>query len=58
MDLKFDDFGYEMADLDEISKDVLAEQEQNVFDTENIDTELTNRAHIVNADGEIVSLED
>ena len=59
MNLKFDEnYVQEMADLDEISKEIMAEQDMNVYDTENIDTEITNRAHIIGSDGEITPLED
>lgn len=59
MNLEFDEnYVQEMADLDEISKDIMAEQDMNVYDTKNIDTEITNRAHIICSDGEISSLED
>lgn len=58
MELKFNDLKEEIADLNEISKEILAEQDLNVFDTDNIDSELTNKAHIIDSDGEIFALED
>lgn len=55
-ELKFNDLENE-TNINEIADDVFNGLEQNAFDTD-VNTEITKKAHIVDANGELFPLED
>lgn len=55
-ELKFDD-SETITNIDEIAKEAIKIMDNNVFDFD-VDYEITKKAHIVDEDGEIFSLDD
>ena len=55
-ELKFSDLE-ETTNIDEISNEVLKDLDENVFESD-VDTEITKKAHLIDANGEVFPIED